>query len=97
MILPKKGEDSNKSVNSLSAGIETKMQMNAGVNSGSGSKKVDGTKLETTNLELSQKFQCTSDELYNALTVTEVIFSLIPGVAWFREGVSTNFIVCPII
>lgn len=75
MILPKKGEEdgtTNSSVNSISSGFASKMQMNSVVNSGSGAKKVEGTKLDTTNLELSQKFQCTSSELYNALTVPEV-------------------------
>lgn len=75
MILPKKGEDNgqgNSTMNNLSAGLESKMQMNAKSEAGSGAKKQIGTKLELTNLDLSQKFQCTGSELYNTLTVPEV-------------------------
>lgn len=31
-----------------------------------------GYKISTTKLELIEKFQCTGEEFYNAMTVTEV-------------------------
>jgi hypothetical protein len=33
---------------------------------------VRGCKINTTNLEFCEKFQCTGEEFYNAMTVTEV-------------------------
>lgn len=73
MILPKKDSDSSKSNNStmksLSDGVETKMQMNSPP---SGASKNIGEKLSMSSLELSEKFQCTASELFNALSVSEV-------------------------
>jgi hypothetical protein len=34
--------------------------------------EVRGCKINTTNLEFIEKFQCTGEEFYNAVTVTEV-------------------------
>jgi hypothetical protein len=34
--------------------------------------EVRGCKINTTNLEFNEKFQCTGEEFYNAMTVTEV-------------------------
>jgi hypothetical protein len=34
--------------------------------------EVRGCKINTTNLEFSEKFQCTGEDFYNAMTVTEV-------------------------
>lgn len=34
--------------------------------------EVRGCKINTTNLEFTEKFKCTGEEFYNAMTVTEV-------------------------
>jgi hypothetical protein len=36
--------------------------------------EVRGSKISTRNLEFCEKFQCTGEEFYNAMTVTEVRF-----------------------
>jgi hypothetical protein len=36
------------------------------------SSEVRGCKINTTNLEFCEKFQCTGEEFYNAMTVAEV-------------------------
>jgi hypothetical protein len=34
--------------------------------------EVRGCKISTTNLEFIEKFQCTGEEFYNAMTVIEI-------------------------
>lgn len=80
MILPSKDGDEAKhkdSINHISSGLETKVQVNNANYDGQGKStssnaKSLGHKLNTTTLEINQNFQCTGEELYNALTVTEV-------------------------
>lgn len=75
MILPKKDSDTNTkdSINNISARLETKVQVNS-PNNKSASKSVEkeNNDLSTTSINIRKKFQCTAEELYNALTCHDV-------------------------
>lgn len=77
MILPKKDEvnpSKSDTVASLSAGFNKQVHMNHTENS-----EVRGCKINTTNLEFIEKFQCTGEEFYNAMTVTEMVQAFTHG------------------
>lgn len=81
MILPSKdskdSEDAKTkdSINNISVGLETKVQMNNSnlvAEAKSPQVKTDDKKPSTETIKMTQKFQCTAEELYNALTCNEV-------------------------
>ncbi|PSN29287.1 hypothetical protein C0J52_27998 [Blattella germanica] len=70
MILPKKDDVSNSkndSVANLSAGFNKQIRMNH-----SDKNEMRACKINTTTLKFLEKFQCTGEEFYNAMTVIEV-------------------------
>lgn len=87
MILPRKdGEDAKtkESINNISAGLETKVQMNNSnhtndTESSPPTANSEGKSLSTTTIKMTQKFQCTGEELYNALTCYEVSKNVVLG------------------
>lgn len=96
MILPKKDGDDAKhkdSINNLSSNLQTKVQMNntnpteQGKSALSNAQSV-GHKLKMSSVEMNQNFQCTGEELYRALTVTEmmVAFSRGPVISDVKKG-----------
>lgn len=77
MILPKKDDvksTKNDAVASLSAGFNKQVHMNNTEKNG-----VKGCKINTTTIELTEKFQCTGEEFYNAMTVIEMVQAFTHG------------------
>ncbi|KAJ9582485.1 hypothetical protein L9F63_003178 [Diploptera punctata] len=76
MILPKKDEvkSNNDTVASLSAGFNKQVHMN-----NTDKNDVKGCKINTTTLEFTEKFQCTGEEFYNAMTVIEMVQAFTHG------------------
>lgn len=75
MILPKKDEVKPDNIKNLSSGFNQKVSMQPVVsNSQPEDKKVD-----TTTLELKEKFQCRARDLYDALTKIEMVTAFTRG------------------
>ncbi|KAL0275994.1 UNVERIFIED_CONTAM: hypothetical protein PYX00_003681 [Menopon gallinae] len=86
MILPSKGSNEDTeckdSINNISTGLESKVKVNSNAINAVKSApniKSPGQKINTTNIELSQVLQCTAVELYNSLTVTEMVAAFTHG------------------
>nr|CAH7755003.1 unnamed protein product [Callosobruchus chinensis] len=76
MILPKKGEVKPDSVKVLASGFNRKLNMEPVVNS---EHKEIGPKIETCSIKQTQKFQCTAEEFYDALTRLELVTAFTRG------------------
>lgn len=79
MILPSKGSNENReckdSINNISSGLESKVKINTNaINAVKSAPNIKGPghQINTTNIELSQIFQCSAVELYKSLTLPEV-------------------------
>ncbi|CAG9857077.1 unnamed protein product [Phyllotreta striolata] len=77
MILPKKGEEKVDSVKMLTSGFnKTKINMQPVVNHDN---KQIGLKIDTKSFKQTQKFQCTAQEFYNAMTRIEMVTAFTRG------------------
>ncbi|GFG28734.1 hypothetical protein Cfor_06014, partial [Coptotermes formosanus] len=77
MILPKKDEVSagkSDTVANLSAGFNKQVHMNY-----TESSEVRGSHISTTVLEFSEKFQCSAEDFYRAMTVVEMVQAFTHG------------------
>ncbi|XP_044258659.1 activator of 90 kDa heat shock protein ATPase homolog 1 [Tribolium madens] len=70
MILPKKDEVKPDAVKNLSSGFNKKINMTPIV---SENNKQVGLKLDVTTINITQQFQCTAQEFYDALTKIEMV------------------------
>lgn len=78
LILPKKGENAVKpdNVSTITSGFNKKINMAPVV---SQEKAKVGCKLDTKNIELSEKFQCRGQEFYDAMTRIEMVTAFTQG------------------
>lgn len=75
MILPKKDEVKPNSINNLTSGFNKKINMVPVI---SESKQI-GLKIETSTINITQKFQCKAEEFYNAMTRIEMVTAFTRG------------------
>ncbi|XP_057653598.1 activator of 90 kDa heat shock protein ATPase homolog 1 [Diorhabda carinulata] len=76
MILPKKGSEKVETVTTLTSGFNKKINiepMTIDVN------KQIGLKIDTTSFKQTQKFQCTAQEFYDAMTRIEMVTAFTRG------------------
>lgn len=84
MILPKKDTDNQRinntttTMNTLTSGLESKVQVTATEKLKTATNNT-GAKLNLSNLDITAKFQCTNCELYNALTLPELVGAFTQG------------------
>ncbi|CAH2001812.1 unnamed protein product [Acanthoscelides obtectus] len=76
MILPKKGEVKPDSVKILTSGFNKKINMDP---VGNNENKQLGLKIDTCTIKQTQKFQCTAQEFYDALTRSELVTAFTRG------------------
>lgn len=77
MILPKKdGSTKPDTITNLSSGFNKKVNMAPLENK---QQKVDGYKIDTTSLTLTQKFQCRAQDFYDAMTKIEMVMAFTRG------------------
>ncbi|KAF2884889.1 hypothetical protein ILUMI_21260 [Ignelater luminosus] len=69
MILPKKDEVKQDNIKNLSSGFNKKVSMQPVVSNS----KPEVKKVDTSTLELKEKFQCRAQDLYDALTKIEMV------------------------
>lgn len=70
MILPKKDEVKPDQIKVLSSGFNKKVNMDP---IHTNNKKQTGLKIDTQNIKQTHKFQCTAQEIYDALTRIELV------------------------
>lgn len=76
MILPSKdGKMKPDTITNLSSGFNKKVNMTPV----QATQKVDGCKIDTTSLTLTQKFQCRAIEFYDAMTKVEMVMAFTRG------------------
>ncbi|XP_058789939.1 activator of 90 kDa heat shock protein ATPase homolog 1 [Phymastichus coffea] len=76
MILPKK-EEMKDNITNITSGFNSKMQMNATINSNN-NQSVD-CKVVTTTVKQQQKFMCRAQEFYNVMTISEMAVAFTKG------------------
>lgn len=70
MILPKKDESRNdNNITNLSSGFNKKMNMTPVISNS----VVKGVKIDTSTINITQKFQCKAQDFYDALTRVEMV------------------------
>ncbi|KAJ8966544.1 hypothetical protein NQ317_000731 [Molorchus minor] len=76
MILPKKGEVKPDVVKTITSGFNKKISMEPVINV---EQKQTGVKIATTTIKQTHKFQCTAQEIYDALMRTELVIAFTKG------------------